>query len=64
MLHTRSRTLAFEVVDEKTPKKMEPWLASHGLTFHFSQSLAQIGALLSPFLIGEPASSLIGILGS
>ena len=64
VLHTRARTLAFEAVDEKTPEKMEQWLASHGLTFHFPQSLAQIGALLSPFLIGGPASSLIGILGS
>jgi hypothetical protein len=63
-LHTRARTLAFEAVDEKTPEKIEKWLANHGLTFHFSQSLAQIGALLSPLLIGGPASPLIGIFGS
>lgn len=64
VLHTRARTLAFEAVDEKTPEKIEQWLANHGLTFHFSQSLAQIGALLSPFLIGGPASQLLGILAS
>lgn len=64
LLHTRARMLAFEAVDDKTPEKIEQWLASHGLTFHFSQSLAQIGALLSPFLIGGPASSLIGIFGN
>jgi len=64
VLRTRARTLAFEAVDEKTPEKIEQWLASQGLTVHFPQSLAQIGALLSPLLIGGPASPLIGIFGS
>jgi hypothetical protein len=64
VLHIRARALAFEAVDEKTPEKIEQWLANHGLDFHLSQSLAQTGALLSPFLIGGPASQLLGILGS
>ena len=64
MLRTRARRLALEAVDEKTPEKIEQWLASQGLTVHFPQSLAQIGALLSPFLIGGPAPPLIGIFGN
>lgn len=41
------------------PRSFEPRVNNDGL-----QSLAQIGALLSPFLIGGPASQLLGILGS
>ena len=59
----RVREMALASVEEQTPEHLENWLKNHGLTVKFPQMIAQIGAIISPFLIGGPASPRIGLFG-
>ena len=63
VLRMRVRALAEDSVEKPTPKHVEDWLKNHGLTVKFPQMIAQIGAIISPFLVGGPASRLVGLFG-
>lgn len=64
MLRLRAHAVANRVVDREEFESTNHWLTSHGLTFQLPQRLAQFGALISPFVVGGPASPLLGLLGS
>ncbi|MDJ0909499.1 MAG: hypothetical protein QNI99_09905 [Woeseiaceae bacterium] len=63
VLRLRVRALAEDSVEQRTPEHVENWLKNHGLTVQFPQMIAQVGAIISPFLVGGPASPLIGLFG-
>jgi len=62
-LRLRAHAVADRAVAREESESIAEWLADHGLTFQFPQRLAQLAALVSPFVIGGPASPLLGLLG-
>jgi hypothetical protein len=63
VLRLRAHAVAKAAVTENKAKTTSEWFESHGLTVQFPQRLAQFTALISPFLVGGPASPLLGLLG-
>ncbi len=63
VLRLRVRALAMASVTQQTPEHVDKWLSTHGLTVQFPALIAQLGAIVSPFLVGGPASPLIGLFG-
>lgn len=63
VLRLRAQAVAKKAVTNNKAGTTSEWFESHGLTVQFPQRLAQFAALISPFLVGGPASPLLGLLG-
>lgn len=63
VLRFRAHAAAKVAVTGNEAETVSGWFAEHGLSVGFPQQLAQLAALISPFIVGGPASPLLGLLG-
>jgi len=63
VLRFRAHAVAKVALMGNEAETVSGWFAEHGLSVGFPQQLAQLAALISPFIVGGPASPLLGLLG-
>ena len=62
VLYRRARTLALQEAEEKTPEKINEWLANQKMTAGIAEKLPYAAVLLSPLIVGGPAAQLLKLI--